>query len=90
MFKKNILRTFPPDWDNILSQYSHSCLLKLSTQLWSAMEVSLMTFQKQSEGETSSHKDLWTVREIPKMEEKDGSYSDWGLMGMIYVQWENS
>lgn len=35
-----------------------------------------MSFQKQNEGETSSHGDFRTAREILKMEEKDGSYSD--------------
>lgn len=35
-----------------------------------------MTFQKQSEGKTSSHRDFRTAREILKMEEKDGNYSD--------------
>ena len=49
-----------------------------------------MAFQKQSEGETSSHRDFRTAREILRTEEKDGSYSDWDLMGTVYVEWENS
>lgn len=35
-----------------------------------------MAFQKQSEGETSPPRHFETVREILKMEERDGSYSD--------------